>query len=309
MRGNVLLLDARLIVAWHLRALLDSVNIEVAAADVVLAPAWMEEPPRGGFHVLPPRKDYALHVEALRCLISKGDRLVPIFESGLFLQACAPDLDASLFSLHCGRALHDKSSFHDIAVRAGVHTPAILDPLTKADIEMVRRPRHGRSGTGLVRLRTPTNIDVSTDDVYTAYIAGHDESSLSLISSGSIAWHVSYAASRETSVLTSLASEETVAVATALVNEMELHDGFLGLDFRRDLSGVLWLLECNPRPTRGTFFLRDGDTLAAALFEKRRPSLSVTPSGTTAVPVSQAASKVRGTPPVVDIVWTPTSTR
>jgi 1-aminocyclopropane-1-carboxylate deaminase/D-cysteine desulfhydrase-like pyridoxal-dependent ACC family enzyme len=163
--------------------------------------------------------------------------------------------------------LHDKYSFSRLADSLGLAVPEtlLLDDLSvKLPVrEGVLKRTYSRFGEHVIRLPAGDISRVPASDaspwIWQEWITGRSLSTYSLCVDGTVrahvAYHTPYTLDGGAGVFFEAADgSASVRIAERLA-EATGYTGQLSLDLIEDVSGVLWLIECNPRATMGLALL------------------------------------------------------
>jgi hypothetical protein len=236
--------------ALHVVDSLQSEGVDVLPADTYIPDAYVQRGWCRTFFVTPsPVADLEAYAQSVRTHITAAGINETLWglEGGVHVEAAGDPLTTSL------RDFHDKLAFARLVNSLGIRTPRVV-----SGGDAFARPRWGRAGVGTRRIRLGDAVERGV--VLTEFIDGEDLSSLTIARDGVVTAHIAYQhefLEDEVAVsVRAVATEDVEAVARVLVAATRFN-GFMGLDFRRQESGDLYLIECNPRPTPGVLLIKD----------------------------------------------------
>lgn len=227
--------------------------------------------------------------------------LVPCFEEVFVLAQCADELgsEVQLFAppFEVLAMLHDKSTFRTFVEGLGLDVPmsrtvtdkASLGEATREFGEFFARPVYSRGGVSLYTNTGPLAGAVDESEcvptpeapwIVQEFVHGEDLCSFAVAHGGHVAAHSTYLHPRTIEhaggiVFESIEAPEALRITQAIA-EATGYTGQLSLDFMRS-GDRLYLIECNPRPTGGSYVMPD-EMFVDAVFNPQG-KLRVAPAG------------------------------
>ncbi|MCP4434616.1 MAG: ATP-grasp domain-containing protein [Actinomycetia bacterium] len=242
--------------------------------------------------VPPPATQPREFAESVRALVDKHgiDLVLPQFEEVFALARHRDLLDghADLFSSDFSvlARLHDKVSFAKTMRELGLHVAESVTATSRKELweaidrfgDYFARAAFSRGGVELLTNCGPLAGDVDPDSVEPTesnpfvvqpFIEGTDVCSMSVVHHGRVAAHSTYehpltiehAGGIE---FLSIDAPETLEASRAICEAMD-YNGQVSFDFLRDSGGTYWLVECNIRPTAGSFVLTPEEFCSALI--------------------------------------------
>lgn len=218
------------------------------------------------------------------------DIIIPTFEEAFYLAARRADLPENVLLFSGSFAnlakLHDKASFKQLVVEAGVPIPETIvatshDELVAATEKYPRyfaRAAFSRGGVGLLTNTGPLAGSFSIDEckptaeqpwLVQPFVDGPMVCTYSTIIDGKVTSHCTYSAPEQwahSTGITFLAvdSTDTLKYTQEIIDTLDpTFTGQLSFDFVNN-DGQLYAIECNPRPTNGVILL-EAEELEQAL--------------------------------------------
>ena len=288
--GRILITGARAPVALHLTRCLATAGHSVFLADSLCFPLARATRFTQTYVRLPEaRKNPRAYGEAVAeaCRVHDIDLVIPTCEEVFFLAAARDcfgvDLPLLAPPMNDLARVHDKFRFSQIARGFGAD-PAETHLLATQDAvrtfrqsgDWIFKPVWSRFGDRvLVRPDTLDRLRVTPRDPWIAqrYLAGEELCAYAIAQEGRLvalqAYRPLYRAGNGIGAGIMVEPMSDPAI-DQFVHGLVAHlnwTGQISFDFRRDETGRVHVLECNPRATTGAHFYRTGDGLASALLE------------------------------------------
>jgi len=176
--------------------------------------------------------------------------------------------------------VHDKGQFAELARSLSISPPETirltetvhLTSLANRAREFVFKPIWSRGGDRVLVQPTPeqlSSLRPTPQDPWLAqtYLPGEEISVHAIANHGQLLTHIAYRPLHRAGHGASIAFEQVFEPEaenfTRLFIETTKWHGQVAFDLRRDATGHLLPIECNPRATSGIHFLRDEDLVAA----------------------------------------------
>ena len=279
---NILVTSSRMPFALDVIRKLGRAGHRVHAADTFYsAPGshsrWVAE----HFELIAPEADAGVYLTQIdevvrRCEI---DLIVPCFEEVFYLsrhrERIRPRAELFAADFPLLARLHQKASFHALAVELGLPTPGTELASDRAELaaalarvpRYVARPAWSRGGLEVLANAGPLAGAVALEDcvptparpwIVQEYVDGVDLCSFSVARHGKVVAHCTYVHPKEIEhaggiVFESVVDGEVLANVRRVVEATGYH-GQISMDFRRGPRGLV-VLECNPRPTAGVHLM------------------------------------------------------
>lgn len=272
---RVLVTGSRAPVAISLARTLTKAGFTVFTGDSVRPTlGQFSQTPVADLYLPPPRftapAAYADAIAAL-CRQHRITVIVPTCEETFYLSAIASQLAAEaqvyVFAPLMGTLdlLHNKFTFVRFTDSLGLSVPEtrlLSDAIPVYDGVLKRT--HSRFGEHVRRLPAGEVVpaEIANDPspwIWQRWITGRSVSSYSLCVRGEVCAHVAYHTPYTLEdgaggYYESTDGEASLSIAAQLAEAAD-YTGQLSLDFIKDKSGILWLIECNPRATMGLCLL------------------------------------------------------
>ena len=285
-RKTVLLTAGRSPVCLDLARHLDKNGCRVLVADSMDAHVTgSSKAVDTSFVVRSPGADTAGFVQDIKRITQQQrvDTIVPIYEEGLLLSQ-EPALQPHLFtpSFEMQHALHNKWTFAQLQLASGqtppktwlLGAPSDVHQLDPAE-DYALKACYSRASQQLHHLKPHAplpSLDIDDDNpwIAQAWISGKHYCSYSVCEAGEVRAHVTYPVSYTVDGHSCVYFETTehAGVEAWVRDFVGYHKlrGQLAFDFIEDTKGVLFAIECNPRPTSGVHLFPYDSKLGQTLF-------------------------------------------
>jgi len=286
---NILITGARAPAALHLARLFHAAGHRVVLADTHRFPVSRGTRAASYIRLPAPRRGIGHYADAVHRVVREQqiDLIIPTCEEVFFLAAirdlhakpiplCAPPI-AALASAH------NKATFALSAVGFGADPPRTDAVTSAAELRgiddagsRVLKPVWSRFASRI--LIRPSIADLSTllptpEDPWVVqdYLPGEEICSYGLAQEGRLvafaAYRPLYRAGLGAGVAFEPVDDDSARRFTAGFAKSTKWTGQLSFDFRRDATGGLHAIECNPRAVSGVHFFAPADNLPAAFLE------------------------------------------
>ena len=291
MGKTIVVTGARAPAALHLARVFHGAGHRVILADTFRYPMSRATRMKDAYVQLPPpRQDYSAYADAVEALVGREapDLVVPTCEEVFFLAAIRDlrKIPIPLFApgFELLARVHNKADFAETAAGLGADPPATArlacrDDLAKLSMpvgELVFKPAWSRFGSRVLikpSESTIARLSPTADDPWVAqtYLPGEEISAYAIAIGGRLTAFQSYRPTYRVGLGAGVAFEAADAPdARQFVGGLAARlcwTGQMSFDFRRDRSGALHVIECNPRATSGIHYFGPEDGLAESILE------------------------------------------